>query len=384
MAERATEPENGLNEVVDLNNDARWQARLEEARARRAEALKLKGMDDKPRRAPSKPWEDEANTALDAEKHQRALDDDGLDFHDRMNALQKVLKEKQPKQDVSVKAPVVPDNMRNWAPEAKEEPLEALVSAPEPVKVETPAVRVEKSGPPVDSFFDDPAFSTPEPADVPSEEPEFVPMEALVDPLPPRRPKQTRRPWIEEAEAEERIAEEVIQDVRVESKARKSEGMPFLLGIGLVALVAMPFFYLLPPMTRGPEGAQGPVFGMQPAFGITAAMVEFPVATQSGEFVPKSSIAPIEPFTVLDGTPPAFSRAMPSIAVAPEVEAFSMPEVSRHSDEGLTQFARADLPRFQVTQAMWEARTGTIDGLARLPGVLAPVTATSLIPRPRP
>ena len=29
MAERATEPETGQNEVVDLNNDARWQARLE-------------------------------------------------------------------------------------------------------------------------------------------------------------------------------------------------------------------------------------------------------------------------------------------------------------------------------------------------------------------
>ena len=378
MAERATEPETGQNEVVDLNNDARWQARLEEARARRAEALKLKGLDDKPKRAPSKPWEDDANTAVDAEKHQRALDHEGLDFHDRMNALQKVLKDKHPEPEA---APADPEPMRNWSPEVRDEVIDATPT-PEPVRTEASVVPQKTSGPSVDSFFDDPAFQAPEPADRVEKEPEFVPMEALIDPLPPVSRKRRRRPWIEEAE--DTVPAVVTPVDPVETKTRKSEGMPFLLGIALVALVAMPFVNLLPAMTRGPEGAQGPVFGLQPAFGITAAMVEFPVATQSGEFVPTSSVAPVGPFALADPRPPAFSRDMPAIAAAPAAQAFVMPEVTRHRDGGLAAFVRAELPPLQITQAMWEAQTGLASGIARLPGVLAPIATSSLVPSPRP
>lgn len=381
MARRAAEPETGQNEVVDLNNDARWQARLEEARARRAEALKLKGLDDKPRRAPSKPWEDEADTALAAERHQRSLDDDGLDFHDRMNALQKVLREKRPEPDA---VPDVPEHMRNWSPEAVDEVVEADLVAPEPAPMKAPLLKAERAGPPVDSLFEDPAFAAPDPVDAPEDEPEFVPLEALVDPLPPVRSRPTRRPWIEEAEAEESKAAEAAPVDQVEPTTRKSEGMPFFLGMGLVALVALPFFNLLPPMTRGPDAAEGPVFGVQPAFGITAAMVEFPVATQSGEFVPTSIVAPVGPLPVADPRPPAFSRVIPSVAAAPGVEVFVMPEVSPPVDTHLTPFARAVLPSLEVTQAMWETQSFVAKSAGRLPGVLAPVTAANLVPVPRP
>jgi len=378
MAERATEPETGQNEVVDLNNDARWQARLEEARARRAEALRLKGLEDKPKRAPSKPWEDEANTALEAEKHQRALDDDGLDFHDRMNALQKVLKDKRPEPAATLRAP---KGLPNWSPEAEQTTLDTAPVAAPPPKSVTPVV--EKSGPPVDSLFDDPAFLAPEPETSTGEEPEFVPLEALVDPLPPSRPEPRSRPWLDAVEPEE-SAVAAEPEVTITAPKAKSEGMPFLLGVGLVALLAMPLFHLLPPMVRGPAAPAGPVFGLQPAFGITAAMVEFPAPTQSGEFVPQASYAPAGPLALSDTRPPEFARAMPVIAGSPSVEVFVMPEVSTAQDQGVTPFSRAALPSLTVTQAMWETRTGSNISAGRLPGVLAPVAATSLTPAPRP
>ncbi|MBT8414434.1 MAG: hypothetical protein KJO30_08905 [Boseongicola sp.] len=378
MAERATEPETGHNEVVDLNNDARWQARLAEARARRAEALKLKGLEDKPKRAPRKPWEDEANTALEAEKHQRALDDKGLDFHDRMNALQKVLKDNAPEPDAT---PDVAPKMRNWSPEIEGPTVDATPAVSAPSEPFVP--EVDKNEPPVDSLFDDPAFQAPEPEDHEDKEPEYVPLVALVDPLPPRQTKQNSRPWLDAVEPEVSAPQVEPEVATVETKA-KSGGMPFALGVGLVALVAMPFFHLLPPILRGPEAPAAPVFGLQPAFGITAAMVEFPSPTQSGEFVPQSSVAPSGPLVLSDTSPPEFARAMPSIAAAPEIEVFVMPKVSTTLDVDVTTFGRAALSPLSVTQAMWETQARANVSAGRLPGVLAPVAASSLTPKSRP
>ncbi len=168
MAKRAAEPVTGHNEVVELNNDARWQARLDEARARRAEALKQQGLEDRPKRIPRKPWEEEAETSLAAKEHQRALDDDGLDFHDRMNALQKVLKDKRPEpvDPRSVAVPPVPDHARNWSSEAEQLPttpaIEPEVEAAS-IAVTSPVVKPVKTGPPIDSLFDDPRFLAPDP-----------------------------------------------------------------------------------------------------------------------------------------------------------------------------------------------------------------------------
>lgn len=382
MAERATEPETGQNAVVDLNNDARWQARLEEARARRAEALKLKGLDDQPKRARRKPWEDEADTALAAEKHQRALDHEGLDFHDRMNALQKVLKDKRPE---TAPTPEGPEAMRNWSPEAEATPLERLVGKPVPSAPRVPSA--EKSAPPVDSLFNDPAFRATEPEIADVDEPEYVPLEALVNPLPRSRPEPpSRRPWLEAVEEDERAgADAAVQpDVATAKPEVRSEGMPFLLGVGLVALIAMPFFHLLPPMVRGPEAPAAPAFGLQPAFGITAAMVEFPSPTQSGEFVPRRAVAPEAPLAVQDLRPPAFSRAIPSMAGVSASEVIVMPQVSGTADADLTPFARGALPPLALTQGMLETQSETGASVGRLPDVLAPVAASSLTPEPRP
>ncbi len=384
MAKRAAEPDTGHSEVVNLNNDARWQARLEEARARRAEALKLKGLDDKPKRAPRKPWEDEADTALEAEKHQRALDHEGLDFHDRMNALQKVLKDKRPETAPTSERQ---ESMRNWSPEAEATPLER--GADKPVASEPSAPRApsaEKTAPPVDTLFNDPAFGAPEPETADLDEPEYVPLVALVDPLPRSRPEPPSRPWLDAiAEDDTSDTEAAVQsDVAIAKPKARSEGMPFLLGIGLVALVAMPFFHLLPPMVRGPQAPADPVFGLQPAFGITAAMVEFPTPTQSGEFVPLSAVAPGGPLALRDPRPPTFSRAIPSIAATPSTEVFVMPQVSGTVDADLTLFARSAVTPLAVTQAMLETQVLPRASAGLLPGVLATVAASSLTPEPRP
>jgi hypothetical protein len=393
MAKRAAEPVTGHNEVVELNNDARWQARLDEARARRAEALKQQGIEDRPKRTPRKPWEEEAETSLAAKEHQRALDDDGLDFHDRMNALQKVLKDKRPEpvDPRSVAVPPVPDHARNWSSEAEELPtttaIEPEVEAPG-IAVTSPVAKPVKTGPPIDSFFDDPRFLAPDPKPkTPLDSKlEFVPISDLVDPISLARPKTERRPWLKAADERNTtltLSEEAALSVPAPSKD-KPAGMPFFLGVGLVALMAMPFFTLLPPMSRGPDASVTPAFGLQPALGITAAMVEVPAPTQSGEFVPTSSLAPHGPLALSDPRPPAFSRTFPAIATAPLSEIFVMPEVSRAVDADVALFARAVLPDIQVTQAMWEAEFGVGANAGRLPGVLAPVSSAKLIPVPRP
>jgi len=393
MAKRAAEPVTGQNEVVELNNDARWQARLDEARARRAEALKHQGLEDRPKRTPRKPWEEEAETTLAAKEHQRALDDDGLDFHDRMNALQKVLKDKRPEPEDprSVAAPPVPDHARNWSSEAKELPtttaIEPEVEAPA-IAVASSAAKPARTGAPVDSLFDDLTFLAPDskPETPLHRELEFVPISDLVDPISLARPKTDRRPWLRAADEQNTtltLSEEAALPVPAPSKD-KPAGMPFFLRIGLVALVAMPFFTLLPPMSRGPDASVTPAFGLQPALGITAAMVEVPAPTQSGEFVPTSSLAPRGPLALSDPRAPAFSRALPGIAKAPLSETFMMPEVSRAVDADVALFARAVLPDIQVTQAMWEAEFGVGANAGQLPGVLAPVTSAKLKPMPRP
>ena len=386
MVKRANAPETGQSEIVELNADARWQARLEEARARRAEALKRQGREDRPQRAPRKPWEDETDTSIAAEKHQRALDHTGLDFHDRMNALHKVMKETRPhKDDDSLRdaTPLAEKPGRNWSPDAVQEPAVAP-KALDPVSA--PPVRTpEHTGPPVDSFFDELSLAPADPDPEPDHDLQSVPISDLVQPIAPRAQRVDARPWLKAAEEDEieRASSPVAENI-TQSAASSRKGMPFMLGVGLVALVAVPFFNLLPPMDRGPAPAVSPTFGMQPALGITAAMAEWPVATQSGEFVPTSSVAPRGPFVLGDTTPPLFSRVVATLSVAPVADVFVMPNVKRAGDPEVPTIARSSLHDLVITQAMAETQRGAGIEAGPLPGVLAPVAASRLIPASRP
>lgn len=379
MAKRAMEPESGSDEVFDLNNDARWQARLDEARARRAEALKKQGRDDKPRRAPRKPWEDETETSRAAVEHQRPLDDDGLDFHDRMNALHKVLKETKPAAEEAKVFDTRPG--QNWSPDQDSAPL----TSREDAKVETsPAQEPAKpKQPPVDSLFDDPAFSEPL-APVVSEvgDDEALPISALVAPLPPREPRRSTRPWLE-VEDEPVVASNVVAEETSLPKKRDG-GMPFFLGVGLVALLAMPFFHWLPPLERGPDPTAAPVFGVQPAFGITAVMVEFPELTAQGDFVPVSDTPPGGPLAVVTPATPNLVRSQPGIAVAPVAQTFEAPALGDESDPLIGRAARDGVSLLPGTQLLQEARLGIAAGAGNIPAVLASADIENLKPLARP
>lgn len=350
MAKRAVEPNTDENEVFELNNDARWQARLDEARGRRMAALKEKGLVDRPTRAPRKPWEEPVETAADLKIRQRSLDDTGLDFHDRMNALHKVLKS-GPKAE--------PPRGANWSEGAETlddvTPVEKAPKTEEPVA--TPkAPRVEPSSPPVDTFFDELPLTEPDAAsDIPVvETPDVIPVSELLQPAAPREDLSVARPWLKAAEDDVRARDAAMAEpdqgkpeVAPKSKETK-RGMPFFLGTGLVALMAMPFFTLLPPMLRGPDAAPSPAFAFQPALGITAAMAEFPVATQSGEFVPASDVAPGGPLLVALPRPPVFSRVMPDIAASPAVGIFEMPALGALADPVVETGEVRSLPQIKV------------------------------------
>ena len=383
MAKRAMEPEKGSDEVIDLNNDARWQARLDEARARRAEALKKQGREDKPQRAPRKPWEDEAETSSAAVKHQRPLDHDGLDFHDRMNALHKVLK--QSKGAVDETAALDAKLGQNWLPEQDAAP--EFTHTKEPLDAKTvdkkPKEKPAKESS-VDSLFDDPAFSEPlAPVEPELNDDETLPISALVAPLPPREPARPSRPWLNfEDEAEEELD---IPPVEVsEAPKQKEGGIPFLLGVGLVALLALPFFNWLPPLERGPDPTASPVFGVQPAFGITAAMVEFPALTTRSDFVPASVIAPNGPVVMATPATPDLSRTLPSIASAPDPQSFEEFLFGSQIDHSITRKARESASRLPGTQLLREARFGVSAAAGHIPAVLAAVDAESLTPIGRP
>ena len=71
--------------IIDLSNDAAWQARLEEARARRAEALRKAGKTDDTRKRRAKPWEES-----DPATSEPVARTGGVDFHDRINRFKKI------------------------------------------------------------------------------------------------------------------------------------------------------------------------------------------------------------------------------------------------------------------------------------------------------
>ncbi|CAN0605856.1 unnamed protein product, partial [Ectocarpus sp. 12 AP-2014] len=90
MADRAITDDGSPEGIVDLINDDRWQARLEEARARREVALREKGKDDSP--TPKRklmPWEKKAAEAAEPKIDPviQPPDTERVDFADRVEKV---------------------------------------------------------------------------------------------------------------------------------------------------------------------------------------------------------------------------------------------------------------------------------------------------------
>jgi hypothetical protein len=294
MVDRAVKPEDPNRDVFDLDQDERWQARLAEARARRAIALREKAnLEDAPKRRP-KPWEldgQEDDLAEPVEPVVEPEDDDRLDFSDRVKSLREKTERTGgnggPNVDDGAPAAGTVKPAGRGRPEADKAPeaaprprtvaaryLEELAPDFEPSKPFVPEIgtRYEVASPPAAAPI---ARSAPLETGPDRDDGVEPPVAALT----------------------ERTAE---------ATQTRRRGMPLLLLGAVCVLAALPFAETVAPLVKGPPiSAASPAFGLEPALGIMRPMNAIPRPTVSWEWVPELNRATAGPLSLALSVAPA-------------------------------------------------------------------------------
>ena len=381
MADKAAKSDEAGRDVVDLQDNERWQERLADARARRAQTLKEAGRDDGTSRKPRKPWEEETavdfQTAVEAPTERK----NKFDFLDRVEVLKRVTGRETDLDDLE------PRPGKNWYPQAGEMPVEPnpREAAPKGTLPSPPSEGEDTAlvHAPVDNIFDDPSF------DDDDSEPVISLLLDISEPLPS---SSLSRPWLQhEDEFEDGdfpSSPAAVQSRVTGDKARKTRflGLPGWIGLVILILTAIavgPLSAYAPWQTRA-TGPAPPFFGVQPALGITASFVEVPPATSAIDWRPASKIAPNGPLSVDRSNPPEYVRtlnpneALPqygaaSFGVDMPTPAFVIPILSKSSPVA---------PR--LTLSMFERISGDPTRLVVLPPALASVSVDAISPVSRP
>ena len=399
MADRAgSEGDPGVpKEVFELDKDERWQARLEEARARREIALREKAA-GKPSKPRPKPWEIEGSEveeppAIEPIVQERG--DDKFDFADRLESIrdgkngaaEPAPVPEQPEKTTAPRERAMPEfrpaprspvpaaRKSGLEPRARPQPSLILPGAPDVAEL---AERYAATL----TVVDDPE---PGPAEVESDTAQSTPDTTLVplsgiapQPATDDRPKRTR--------------------------AERRRGIrPLGMALALAGLAALPFATEAPPLETGPSMPPIDGFRFQPALGVTWSLNNRPVETRPGEWqpsTPPSALATV-PFArsaSLDdsiealqvpasagsselewtGMEPVFTSASTALFV-PERAAENLPEVAgapeaRASDN---EIAPEPAPRETATEVMTAPPVEPEDdvGNAVAPVNTAPVSA---------
>lgn len=321
MADRTeTEDDQGVpKEVFELDQDERWQARLEEARARREVALAEKAA-GKPQKKRLKPWEEEGEFAVDApiEPIIQERGDDKFDFADRLEAIRENAASEISESETDL--PVQEEDLPHFVPEFEPEPEPEPEFTPPPARQATPSSPMpEPRARPQPSLV---LPGAPDVADIASRY--AATLEAAQAPVEPVERPTTRvtsvvpmRPGA--------LVEQVVQQpaVALQADTRRSRRVgvrPMGMAFGLIFLAAMPFATLAPPLETGPEMPQVAVFHITPALGVTWSLSNRPATTFSGEWTPAPAPAPLagisEPVTG-----PVRSMYEPVLLQNPEVPA---------------------------------------------------------------
>ncbi len=303
MADRAVRQDVPEKGVFDLEKDERWQARLAEARARRAIALREKATSNEVPKRRHKPWEEEGQEAGEffepIEPLLQPEDDDRLDFSERVKSLREVVTKHGGNGGPPVDATYSVDTRRTS--ELLREPKapfndQAASEVPEPAAPKTPSI--------ADRYISALA-------------PDFKPVRPFVpggDPgyyeAPPARAPETPPP-AEEAEPLRRTKEapEAAASVAPGKKPPRRRGVPALLLAGICLLALAPFTKVLPPVVKGPsvEGETAG-FGLVPALGLLRPMNAIPRETVSFEWLPKPNLAAAGPLALPFERPAVFAR----------------------------------------------------------------------------
>ncbi len=276
MADRAGgEGDPGVpKEVFELDKDERWQARLEEARARREIALREKAAGKAPKPRP-KPWEIEGSKIekppeIDPIIQERG--DDKFDFADRLETIREG-KDETPELP---EPPKVPTFRSRAKPDYNPAPHQKVPAArgPEPRARPQPSL-ILPGAPDVAELAERYAATLevvedPEPARIDTES-ETVPdrPDVTLVPLPKTPPV------------------EASGDRKKLTRAERRRGIrPLGMAFALAGLAALPFATEAPPLEKGPTMPVIQGFRFEPALGVTWSLNRKPVETRSGEWRP--------------------------------------------------------------------------------------------------
>lgn len=263
--------------IVDLVNDDRWQARLEEARARREVALREKGKDPDaaPKRKPM-PWEVEANKTPTIDPVVQDPETDRVDFADRVDKVRETVTadEKPPKEP------------RRAVSKSKPRPVSrrGADAASTSSVAETPYDNLIE-----DTAFDLEAYDDEDWAPPPKKRPSAI-HEGAPDVIElATRYASTLTPGANAGSVD--VFEEAAQQDPVAAPVVVARNHPpALLIVGVLLLAAMPLAQAVPPLERGPQvPALEPSLRLQPALGFTTAMLWRPGETSSSDWRPPTT-----------------------------------------------------------------------------------------------
>lgn len=339
-------------EIFELDNDDRWQARLDEARARREIALREKaaGKAQKPR---PKPWEIEGagvEKPRDIEPIIQERGDDKFDFADRLETI----REPKPEDTDDAAAPVptptpTPTPAAVSKPTAVPSPARPTVTEARPKHSPLSPVEASSKGLTTNQRAPAPeARARPQPSLVLPGAPDVAELAARY-----AATLDTAAPYFDDdaSEPKQKTAELVTLPTATRSveipepepeqpavQADRRRGIrPLGMALGLVAFALLPLTTEAPPLETGPGMPQVDMLRVQPALGVTWSLSERPRRTRSGEWVPRAMPVPLA--AVPDLLP---SAGVGSSVVRPPAPASGRPAAVDWT--GLALVSRLDAP----------------------------------------
>lgn len=262
MADRAVGPERAGEEIFDLSKDARWQARLEEARALREIALKKKS-GQKDRRARPKPWEVDGQDEPPQVALLHESEGSSLDLADRLEALKKLREEERRGHN----GPPVEEE----TPADRFEPL-AEDATPTPARQSSRQDRMSNPN----SVFDEPTFERAR-----SDRSAALPVSLLLSESEMEaertNPSRASRPWLEEESARTPAVEDVglAPDLPKPAPSWRRR-LPFGIEAVILAAFITPFFVNEAAFPLGPTVSASPTFAVQAELGLPEPFVNWP------------------------------------------------------------------------------------------------------------
>lgn len=266
MADRAGSESNAdvPKEVFELDKDERWQARLDEARARREIALREKAA-GKPQKPRPKPWEVEGAQVEEPREIDPVIQergDDKFDFADRLETIREAQGEADQTSEEAEFAKAFSGS-------------ESAAAAPEPRARPQPSL-ILPGAPDVAELASRYAATLHVPEDELEDAEPFEDGETLV-----------AMPGVEKQEA---------PAPRPMTRAERRRGIrPLGMAVSLLALAALPLSTEAPPLEVGPEMPLLQPFRVQPALGVTWSLNVTPTATDASDWSAPGAPTPLAP-----------------------------------------------------------------------------------------